>query len=521
MNIQTIISILFCFYAHLSLAQKSDIEINPTPKMVGTMLATGENVKAIEYTFDDRIHESYIDTNSGHITLQLRGLKNDKWLNNKGHIIHYDYINNKVKWSKKVAYQVDNYEQNGSLMVKTSANKSYLINMNNGEPYWEVKNSIYYSNSKYNIGIGYKIQSSQDVNNTLQGISLINGKSLWHREINREHGWNNLFHVNDSILMIVSSGLHTINLKTGSGWDYDTKSGKNDYAGNIAKNTIGAVAGILTGTFVTSTGHDVIRDLVSNVIVDSTQFYFASKEKICRLDKNGNTVWFSYFPKDEASKSSIFIKNNKVFMVNFGRAFMGYRKLNFGIPFFSAFDQKTGKELFKINLSNEDKDAIEDYKLVGDDIYLTYAKKMEIYSCNLGKKLGEFKIRSKETGAISGFIGNQVFVQQLDGSYQSLNLSDTNRVYFHTDKNKILNFDKKTKQIDLKNELKIENIWIHYLTKQDLKFIAQNKKTLILDKNNKKTAEIEATNKATIIGSKLYSINEKSFTVIDLNNVLK
>ncbi|MFT3753899.1 MAG: hypothetical protein QM800_13825 [Paludibacter sp.] len=60
--------------------------------------------------------------------------------------------------------------------------------------------------------------------------------------------------INDTIAIIAALGLHSVNLKNGTGWDYDATTG--EYLLQAMK-----------------------RDIRSNVIIDSSDIYFASKKK--------------------------------------------------------------------------------------------------------------------------------------------------------------------------------------------------------------------------------------------------
>lgn len=148
-------------------------------------------------------------------------------------------------------------------------------------------------------------------------------------------------------MIVVAAGLHSININNGKGWDYNTITGKKDYSGTVAANAVGVAAGLLTGTFIMSTGHNLVRDVVSNSLVDSSYIYFASKEQLSKIDKQtGEIAWKYPFPNDLASKSSLFMNEDIVFMINKGYAFMGYRQLDFGKPFIAAFDRETGKQKY-------------------------------------------------------------------------------------------------------------------------------------------------------------------------------
>lgn len=95
-------------------------------------------------------------------------------------------------------------------------------------------------------------------------MNLKNGEIIWNRKLNRDFGWNDVFYANDSTLMVVASGLHAINLKTGKGWDYDAETG--------GKKLIMSNEGSVYG-------------LVLNTIRDSSNIYFASKEQLAKIDK--------------------------------------------------------------------------------------------------------------------------------------------------------------------------------------------------------------------------------------------
>ena len=155
-------------------AQKSVTGVQTVEKNFGAKLPGHEAIKGIEHLFTERIHDSYFDTTSNTVTLQLRGTSsNGKWLSNKGLIILYDLTARKVRWQKSVNYNVSSIEQLNSLIVETVATKSHCLDIQSGKPQWEVKNSIYYLDHMSNVGLGYVTQgSSKKASNKLAGINL-------------------------------------------------------------------------------------------------------------------------------------------------------------------------------------------------------------------------------------------------------------------------------------------------------------------------------------------------------------
>jgi outer membrane protein assembly factor BamB len=249
-----------------SVAQSPKTVVYLNKKAVGKKWADQTDIMAQEYTFPERIEGMYVDSAAGLLTMQLRGLSaNGRWLNNNGSIVMFDINQYDVKWTKKMAYQASTLQQFGPLLIHTTGDRSFCLDQQSGEPKWEVKNNIYHVDPKAQVGIGYQFRGRMTgYTNTLEGIDLNTGQVIWQREIDRSYGWNQVGKMNDSTLLIVSGGLHTVNLRTGAGWDYQTPTGKKDYSGIVAANAAGVALGLLTGTFILSTGSSLVRDIASN-----------------------------------------------------------------------------------------------------------------------------------------------------------------------------------------------------------------------------------------------------------------
>ena len=494
-------------------AQSSDVLVKE--RTIGKMLVTQEEIKAKEYIFPDRIYDSYIDTILESITVQLCGLsKNKKYLKKNGKILFYDLNDEKVKWSEDISYQTSNIRQFGSTIIVTAGDKSYRLNNENGADLWEVKNDIYFVDPVACVGIGYKSGSAKKYSNTLEGIDLETGKTKWKEELNREYGWNDAFRLKDSVWMIVTSGLHTVNAYDGTGWSYNTVTGDKDYSTTIATNAAGIALGVLTGTFMISTGYDVVRDIVSNVYFDSTGLYFASKEKISRINEdNGKIIWSYPFSAKLPSKSFLFTNDNYVFMINYGYAFMYARQIDYGTPFFAAFDKETGKQIFCTTLDK--KNPIFGFKIKDDDLLLVLKDRIIKLSMSDGSKIFEKTMDDNKSGELEGFVGRHVYIDGANSTLTNLLLSDTSKNYIVTSK-KIFICNEKFYVI---GDIDRDQLYFAYKKIGDYKLVVKDNKTIVLDVDNKKVAELDITQKTTLIGNKLYSVQEKSFLEIDLTDL--
>jgi outer membrane protein assembly factor BamB len=488
-------------------------------KVIGKNFLTNEDIYADEYVFSKSIYDFYIDSTSKFMTLQLRKVsRNGKRWKNKGEILVYDLDQKKVKWRKDINYQTSSVLQYGHTIIYTHGNKSYCLDFENGKELWELKNTLYFIDASRNIGIGYGNKTFDEYTNILEGIDLENGRIIWKKELNREYSWNDVFYLNDSSLVIVAAGLHRLNLKTGRGWDYHAITGEKDYSVTAAANTAGVALGLLTGTFVISTGHDLVRDLASNAVVDSSDIYFASKEQLIRINKQtGEIIWHHPFPEGMASKSTLFLKDSLVFIVNRGSAMMGYRKLNYGTPFFAAFNQSTGKQNF-FSLIQTDKDPILDFKMVQDQMLLLFKGRVFQYSLENGSQKFRKAFNTEEYGELKYFMGNQVYVKRNDRLFSPLKSMDTTNNYIFTDKGNTLVLDSNLIVVD---KLDFEQLYVRHLATKDYAFITQEHQTLILDSLNQKIAEVKATTGANLIGKKLYDIQKDRFLEIHLDELLK
>jgi outer membrane protein assembly factor BamB len=516
-NLRTIKVIAVLSIISFSISAQSDLLILNNEKANGINYKTKNEIRSIEYIFPENIYHSFIDTTTNVLTVQLRGTSsNGKRLDNSGNLVLYDLLNKKPKWSKNINYQKGSIKQSNNIIIQTIANKSYCLNIKNGENKWRIKNSIYYIEPSQNTGIGYKYNPIDEYSNTLEGIDLTNGKSIWKREINREYGWNDLFHLNDSVIVIVAAGLHSINLKNGTGWDYNSITGEKDYTVSDITNAAGVALGVLTGTFVMSTGYNVVSDIVSNVLVDSSNIYFASKEKITKLNHNGQIIWSCPLTEGYMSKSSIFIIGKILYMVNKGYAFMGYRQLYYGIPFIAGFDITNGKQLFLTTI-DETKAQINGYKVRNNIFYLVFKDRIAKYSTIHGSFISEKSFDIKTLGELKNFVGGQVYIK-IDSTYFSLASSDSTNHYLFTKSRKTIVIND---NLEIVNQIEYDQLYIYYLKTNDYKFLAKEDETTIINKENKKVAELKASRNGIMIGSMLYDILEKSFIETDLSELIK
>ncbi|WP_276134782.1 PQQ-binding-like beta-propeller repeat protein [Polluticoccus soli] len=457
-----------------------------TDKTVGKNLVTNQPIRGKEIYFGERIHHTEIDTQQQLMTVQLRGTSaNGKWMDNTGDHILYDLKQKRGKWRKNIVYETAFIENFGKYILEIKEDRTHRLNPEDGKPLWSTKNRVYFADPELEIGIGYKFSFwSGGQTDKLEGINLKTGEDIWSRRVGGEYNWNDLLYMDDSTVLIVADGLHTLNLKTGRGWDYNT-----------------------------TTYEYGIRDIVSNVLRDSNDIYLASRNELVKVKKQGKLAWSA--PLAHASKSVIFINDGKLYVVNRGYAYRGYRQVDYGKPFVAAFDVTTGKELFKGYFGKGN--TIKNFRLIDNAFYLVLEGTVVKISADNGAILAERKLDEKVQGKPAYFIGTQTYVLN-NGNYKALTTTDTTKRFVFTDKHKVLALDN---QLQVVSETDTADLWVYYAAAGEKKFLSKNDKTIVIDKDDRKIAELDATHRGRIIGTSLYDINNDNFTEIDISSILK
>ena len=74
--------------------------------------------------------------------------------------------------------------------------------------------------------LGINIKVLADTQTLWRELTLLREILPGKKILNGGCGWNDILYLNDSIVLIVAAGLHAINIKNGTGWDYIAITGK-------------------------------------------------------------------------------------------------------------------------------------------------------------------------------------------------------------------------------------------------------------------------------------------------------
>lgn len=110
------------------------------------------------------------------------------------------------------------------------------------------------------------------------------------------------------------------------------------------------------------------------------------------------------------------------------------------------------------------------------------------YSIKTGSQIIEKEFPEDYYGDLKYFVGNQVFVKNENDDLVSLPQSDTSKVFVFTNQGKTLSIDN---QLNITDTIDYEDLSIYYLRTADLKFIAKDKQTLIIDNEGSRLLKLK------------------------------
>ncbi|MFC0876393.1 hypothetical protein ACE01N_07345 [Saccharicrinis sp. FJH2] len=535
-NSSTIFLIIFSLISSLAF---SSVKLKVSENNAGKNLISGKAVVAKEYKFPGVIQKSYLDTLTNSITVvQQRVNQSGEWLKNRGDLILFSIKDDNIKWSKSINYVNSKVLQYNDNIFLESDNILNCLKISDGDELWDAKVNLKYIDPLMNVGIGYTYRSAIGVTNMLKGVDLKTGEVIWKREISEQYNWSNqIIHINDSVILIVAAGLHTINLKTGKGWDYDMITGENET--KIVNNDVYHVSDVYaftkySGVFLKN---EVISNVGSNLLNEDGYIYFASKDNLIKIDLDGNIQWTFAIPSGKSSSSELFIRYNRLYLFNKGYASYnetsvgpldpnvydqsvdtrdGNEKISYGKPYLTAFNPNNGKQLF-VKEFNTDDQLILDSKIQDDRLTVLYQDKMKAFSLVDGSVIEEKSFLINVLDPFNHFLNDKIYLKTEDVKGSKIIDPDTYYLISTRDNNLVVidhNFE------FVKNLVLAENYLPYRSNKYGYNIFANNKETIILNPAGKAAALLSVSANQIIAKKVLYEIKDGSFVIVDLKDIL-
>lgn len=481
-------------------------EVDWQKKIVGSDMVRGSSLYSTVYTFPDQVDHFYLDRTHRIMQVITRGADLDMYrYSAKGQLTAFDLKEKKPMWNKKVRYANNAVYNVDGIFVQTPGFRTKGFDISTGKKKWKTHHDLYFIDEHSRIGVGYDTQGSRQNQGKLQGVDLDTGAHLWTRHLQHSFGWDDLYQLNDSVYLIQAEGLHTLNIHTGEGWSYYTRTGERAGAG------LGAFGSGFRGQF--QAGH-----MVSNIVYDSTDYYVASKEKIARIRaSDGKVLWTSTYPDDMGSHSAIEVTDSLVYMVNKGIAASMFGPVKHGTPFLAAYDKRTGHPRYFTDPEDPEQPILGVH--FGDDhIQLLTGQQVEKYHLRTGHFLLRSDIDSDLYGnPIQMLDGEEIFTKTVQGTFEPLVVQNEDLTFALCDMGIVVALNR---DLQFAYTLGLDQLWLRYLEEGGYTFIADGERTMILDQAYYPVAEILAPGDAELRdGVLLYTIENQCY-VLDLNEVL-
>ncbi len=347
-------------------------------------------------------------------------------------------------------------------------------------------------------------------------LELKEGNIVYKRNFTENDVWNDVQHLDKENIVIACDGLHSVNLQTGYGWYHASPTFCKDCIAadqtqEIIANAVALTSAVLTGTVVIwggsyRTGNNVAA-YCSNIIVNDDRIYFASKEKMLCLNKQGKKIWSSNLPKDSASKSAIFLMGDNIFFINKGYGIHNGKPLWRGENFIALYNKQNGNKIYSKGF--EAKENLLSYLLSGDTILIHGGNYLHKIDCRTGATIAKLPT-DYNTATHTTFANPDRYYEYAgNNSFESI----TNKYpgqHLLTDKagNAIL----LNAQLESVKTITADNCWEAYKEYGNTLLLRNNTQTVVLQ-NGKEILRAVGTD-AELVGNTLISYNGNHIDII-------
>lgn len=223
--------------------------------------------------------------------------------------------------------------------------------------------SIYpaYIDESMNLLLGYAAKYdafeqglSFGAKDTIYAYRLSDGKRLWKAP--QKHymrwGWNDVKKLSPTRMLVWNDNLQIIAPQRGVLYQRPMQAGK--YGVPIVSKW---AKGTTTRDVDADRSYPPFMDpgffsgIKSNVVVKENKIYVADAKFVYCLDDKLNLIWGTPLPEKKTSVSRLYIKGDKVELLNGGFAYLSTETYNVGHAFAATFDVNTGKQLTMTDIS--------------------------------------------------------------------------------------------------------------------------------------------------------------------------
>ena len=436
---RTVLTLLFICFIYVAHAQENVLTTISKERIeIGKSTISGQIITGEKISFGTPVYKIQYDSISSQMLVQLRRMdKKKSRYKRDGVFLVCDSSFLKPHWQETIESFYGNNQfrichPTNSILIESGVEQSFGIEKN------------YFGTGCYSLEYGMKFWHSGSMNNAFEhpekavgicqgtssgvwskspvfkGVDLTNGKKTWTRVIKFFSPIIHYETFNDSTVLALSGGLHTMNLNTGKGWDVDMQMNNKGYMSASVKSSLSAATGGgalgAIGMMVAFPGSaKVPSSTFSNILMTDSVIYLAGKNQIiCCKKQTGEVIWSDTLQEKQTSSSQLLLKDNKLIMINYGCSTNDEgEKVNYGEPFVAAYNPKSGNLYFMENLMDETAGPIADFCIDNSRINLLFSHKIAILSLNDGKLINEVTYPEEKFGSLCSFsVKDKLFISE-------------------------------------------------------------------------------------------------------------
>lgn len=475
---------------------------------IGKIYTTGQVIEAQKVVFPHEVYQFKIDSATEYWSVQLRTLrKSGEGYITKGDLLLYQPFEKQVIWKEQILYK-RGILYNFPYILNPEGLTTVCYNWHDGGIMWETGGIVVGAHNS--VGL---LATGKGSGAKVWGVDLSTGKKIWKRKLNISTGID-LYGLNDSILIVRGRGLHQINLRTGKGWDYKANTGEGDDGEDMARAGSFMTIGILPTLLFLGGKSEYIKNITSGLLLEENDIYWAGKDRIVRLKKDGKVVWEKPLPQSSVSSSKLILQDSLLYMLNYGAAEKGKETTNYGNPFVAAYTKEDGKQLF-CNVVFDKGEEMKDYSLSANSVWIANTSKLIKYTLQEGMPVEKIYNRTSY-GNFDAFVENGVYLKGKDSLFYDWVGATPQYKIIRTDSMEYLVFDQ---DLNLVKVVDGKDMFVEYRKWKGYRFLYGNDETYIIDEKNRPVAVLNISPAAVHVKQKLYEKYNNIMITVDLEQL--
>lgn len=465
-------------------------------RIVGRDYERQANIMGREIVLDGNIRHMFPDTVNLSLFVQLERLSKSGNPLNAGVLLTVDADKENVLWYQKVNNENEWLNPIGGVLLLESNVQTVCYDRTSGKELWRCKNHFSHASEKWGIVIGYKQTSSSLPRPKLQGINVQTGDVVWEIPVYSKYGWTEMNTMDDSLMLVVSDALYSINVKNGKVWSHE-----------IFFKEVPFERG----------KEELMQSLVSNIYVENHKIYVASCDRLFCFDKEGNVLWMQGVPRKITGQSLLFSNGDLLYMVSLGYGKVRGLYPSWGHTYIASFNKETG---FQNSFSGYPGKfgKINYVQLLRNTFYTLFERHMLSFPIDSIRGISSSVYTyTDEKDRMNYLVDENVFV--LDNSlYKSLHEYDSTKVYAVTGKHVLLCINEDMKSCE---QLQPGQYWASYMVYEGYHFLANEEETMVINPRGELVAHLRVGKNAVRVGEKLFDAQNNRIVVVDLESIVR